>query len=158
MLVLARQRTIDQDPAFALRILVDIAIRGLSPAVNDPTTAVQVLDRIESLLVELHRRRPGPAFVRDADGEPRGCVPAPTWVQYMELALTEVRNYGSQSVQVGRRLHALYARLLDVVDDRWRPRIELERRLLEEEQARVFADSEERELARVPDAIGLGGR
>ena len=51
--VLARQRTIDQDPAFALRMLVDIAIRALSPAINDPTTAVQALDRIEALLVEL---------------------------------------------------------------------------------------------------------
>ena len=48
----------DQDPAFAMRMFVDIAIRGLSPAVNDPTTAVQSLDRIETLLVDLHRRLP----------------------------------------------------------------------------------------------------
>jgi uncharacterized membrane protein len=53
VLVLARQRTIDQDPAFVLRMLVDIAIRALSPGINDPTTAVQSLDRIEALLVEL---------------------------------------------------------------------------------------------------------
>ena len=65
VLVLARQRTIDQDPAFALRMLVDIAIRALSPAVNDPTTAVQALDRLEELLVELHRRDPGPVLVLD---------------------------------------------------------------------------------------------
>jgi uncharacterized membrane protein len=58
--VLARQRTVDQDPAFVLRMLVDIAIRGLSPAINDPTTAVQALDRIETLLVELAGRHPGP--------------------------------------------------------------------------------------------------
>ena len=63
VLVLARQRTIDQDPAFVLRMLVDIAIRALSPAVNDPTTAVQALDRIEAVLVDLYRRTPGPAFV-----------------------------------------------------------------------------------------------
>ena len=44
------ERTIEQDPAFALRILVDIAIRALSPAVNDPTSAVQVLDYVELLL------------------------------------------------------------------------------------------------------------
>ena len=60
VLVMARQRTIDQDPAFVLRMLVDIAIRALSPAVNDPTTAVQALDRIEGLLVELHRHAPAP--------------------------------------------------------------------------------------------------
>src|SRR3954451_6485699 len=66
--VLARQRTVDQDPAFALRMLVDIAIRALSPAVNDPTTAVQVLDRIETVLVELAGRRPGPSILVDDDG------------------------------------------------------------------------------------------
>lgn len=51
MVSLGRERTIDQDPAFALRILVDIAIRALSPAVNDPTTATQVLNHIDALLL-----------------------------------------------------------------------------------------------------------
>src|SRR5262249_31447915 len=44
---LRRQRTFDQDPKYALRLLVDIAIKALSPAINDPTTAVQALDEIE---------------------------------------------------------------------------------------------------------------
>ena len=66
--VLARQRTIDQDPAFALRMLVDIAIRALSPAINDPTTAVQALDRIEALLVELAPRHPGPSVSSTTTG------------------------------------------------------------------------------------------
>jgi uncharacterized membrane protein len=55
MFALGRERTIEQDPAFALRILVDIAIRALSPAVNDPTTAVQVLNYIEDLLLVIGR-------------------------------------------------------------------------------------------------------
>jgi uncharacterized membrane protein len=59
VLVIARQRTVDQDPAFVLRMLVDVAIRALSPAVNDPTTATQALDRIEAMLVELLSRHPG---------------------------------------------------------------------------------------------------
>ena len=46
MIALGDERTIEQDPAFALRIMVDIAIRALSPAVNDPTTAVQVLNQL----------------------------------------------------------------------------------------------------------------
>ena len=92
--VLARQRTIDQDPAFAIRMLVDIAIRALSPAVNDPTTAVQSLDRIEALLVELAPRHPGPSFVVDADGTPRALVPAPRWADYVELGLVEIRRFG----------------------------------------------------------------
>ena len=44
------ERTFEQDPALAFRVLVDIALRALSPAVNDPTTATQVLDNVESLL------------------------------------------------------------------------------------------------------------
>ena len=68
--VLARQRTMDQDPAFALRMFVDIAIRGLSPAVNDPTTAVQALDRIETLLLELHEPSPGRWVMVDENGTP----------------------------------------------------------------------------------------
>ena len=46
MIALGDERTFDQDPAFAIRMMVDIANRALSPAVNDPTTAVQVLDHI----------------------------------------------------------------------------------------------------------------
>ena len=109
--VLARQRTIDQDPAFVLRMLVDIAIRALSPAVNDPTTAVQVLDRIETLLVELAGRRPGPSILVDDAGRSRARITAPRWSAYAELGLMEIRRYGADSPQVVRRLYALYDRL-----------------------------------------------
>lgn len=156
VLVLARQRTIDQDPAFGIRMLVDIAIRALSPAINDPTTAVQALDRIETLLLELYRRRPGPTIVADVDGEPRGLVLAPTWEHYADLALTEIRRYGGGSIQVVRRLHALYAHLLEVVEGPARDRVEHERRLLLEELPAHFPDSRERELASRPDRLGLG--
>ena len=47
---LGQERTMGQDPAFAFRILVDIANKGLSPAINDPTTAVLALDQIHHLL------------------------------------------------------------------------------------------------------------
>ena len=156
VLVLARQRTIDQDPAFGIRMLVDVAIRALSQAINDPTTAVQALDRIEALLVELYRRRPGPTIVADADGEPRGLVPAPTWDRYADLALTEIRRYGADAIQVVRRLHALYEHLLEIVEGPARDRVELERRLLDAALAQRFPDSWERELASRPDRLGLG--
>ncbi|HKG62994.1 MAG TPA: DUF2254 family protein, partial [Solirubrobacteraceae bacterium] len=156
VLVLARQRTIDQDPAFALRMLVDIAIRALSPAVNDPTTAVQALDRLEGLLVELHRRAPGPLVVVDADGLPAGRVPAPTWTDYLELALTEIRHYGGGSVQVCRRLHALYDHLLAELDEPARARVEVERRLLARTLAVAFPDPEDQAVAARSDRLGLG--
>ena len=156
VLVLARQRTMDQDPAFALRMFVDIAIRGLSPAVNDPTTAVQAIDRIETLLVELHGRHLGAGVVVDAGGAPRGSFPVPDWGEYVDLALIEIRHYGAGSAQVARRLRALHDHLLELVDEPQRPRIELERRLLEDQLAERFPDPEERAILSRADRLGLG--
>ena len=61
MVALGAERTIEQDPAFAIRIMVDIADKALSAAINDPTTAVQVLDHLSDVLrligtVDLSRR------------------------------------------------------------------------------------------------------
>jgi uncharacterized membrane protein len=155
--VLARQRTIDQDPAFVLRMLVDIAIRALSAAINDPTTAVQALDRIEALLSELARRYPGPAVVVDDDGTARGIIPAPRWGTYFELGLLEIRRYGARAPQVVRRLNALYNRLDHVADADERPLIERERRLLAAAVRVAFPDAEERAVVERPDRLGLGG-
>jgi uncharacterized membrane protein len=154
--VLARQRTVDQDPAFVLRMLVDIAIRALSPAVNDPTTAVQVLDRVETLLVELAGRHPGPSIVVDDDGRARARVRAPRWSAYVELGLMEIRRYGADSPQVARRLTALYDRLGEVAADGERGRVDLERRLLAEAVVAAFPDAEERRIAERADRLGLG--
>jgi uncharacterized membrane protein len=55
-LVTGQERTFYQDPLFAFRLLSDIGLRALSPAVNDPATAVQVLDTIQSLLLALANR------------------------------------------------------------------------------------------------------
>ena len=154
--VLARQRTVDQDPAFVLRMLVDIAIRALSPAVNDPTTAVQVLDRVETLLVELAGRHPGPSIVVDDDGRARARVTAPRWSAYVELGLMEIRRYGADSPQVVRRLTALYDRLGEVAGDGERGRVDLERRLLAEAVAAAFPDAEERRIVERADRLGLG--
>jgi uncharacterized membrane protein len=155
--VLARQRTVDQDPAFALRMLVDIAIRALSPAVNDPTTAVQALDRIEALLVELAPRHPGPSIVVDNGGASRAIVPAPRWAAYVELGLMEIRRCGHASPQIVRRLHALYDRLCEVVDGGEQGRVELERRLLNDAVTRAFQDADERAVVEQSDRLGLGG-
>jgi uncharacterized membrane protein len=67
-IVVADERTIEQDPAFAMRIVVDTAIHALSPAVNDPTTAVQALDVLEVLVGELAVRDLEASLARDASG------------------------------------------------------------------------------------------
>src|SRR5262249_32044686 len=68
---LAPERTFEQDPKYALRLLVDIAIKALSPAINDPTTAVQAIDQIEDLLRRLGRRDLDAGYARDRDGKLR---------------------------------------------------------------------------------------
>src|SRR5205814_6517228 len=78
-IVIGDERTFEQDPKYALRLLVDIAIRALSPAINDPTTAVQALDQISDLLLQLARRKLELGAYRDADSVPRLIVPYPTW-------------------------------------------------------------------------------
>lgn len=72
------ERTFEQDPKYAIRLLVDIAIKALSPAINDPTTAVQALDRIEDLLLRLGRRHLEIGAVRDSEGALRLVVSNPT--------------------------------------------------------------------------------
>jgi uncharacterized membrane protein len=114
---LARERTFEQDPKYPLRLLVDIAIRALSPAINDPTTAVQALDQIEDLLLRLGRRALDAGCVRDERGVLRLIFPTPTWEDYLTLAFDEIRQYGATSVQVMRRLRAALLTLSDSVTE-----------------------------------------
>lgn len=103
------QRTFEQDPKYPVRLLVDIAIKALSPAINDPTTAVQAIDEIEDLLRRLAGRELDSGFARDRNGVLRLIFPMPTWEDYLRLAFDEIRHYGAGSVQVARRLRAALA-------------------------------------------------
>jgi uncharacterized membrane protein len=105
--ILGPERTSLQDPKYPIRLLVDIAIRALSPAVNDPTTAVQALNQIDDLLRRLGRVRLDVGRIADADGTLRLMYPTPTWEDFMDLALLEILYYGAESVQVMRRMGAL---------------------------------------------------
>jgi uncharacterized membrane protein len=90
-------------------LLVDIAIKALSPAVNDPTTAVQALGEIEDLVRRLGTRQLEVGQVTDPAGALRLVFPTPTWEALLSLAFDEIRLYGTSSLQVMRRLRtALY--------------------------------------------------
>ncbi len=98
------ERTIEQDPAFGFRQLVDIAIRALSPGINDPSTAGQALDHLHDLLRRLLTRQfPSPARA-GKDGHVRLIVNAPTLADYVHLALDEIRSYGESSIQIQSKL------------------------------------------------------
>jgi uncharacterized membrane protein len=118
------ERTFDQDPALALRLLTDITLRALSPAINDPTTAVQALDVTADLLRVLIRRDLGIVVVDGADGTARIVIRLLTWEQYVSVALDEVISMGSSSGQVFDRVRRLLEGLLAIAPTQHRAAVE----------------------------------
>ena len=158
LFVIGEERTIEQDPAFALRILVDIAIRALSPAVNDPTTAVQLLGPIEDLLLLIGESDVrGRGELRDRDGTVRVLVETRRWDDLLALALTEIREYGATSTQVTRRTRALLDRLEARVRPEHRAAVADQIAALQSSLERSVSDPAAREFAGRPDPQGIGG-
>ncbi|HUP19185.1 MAG TPA: DUF2254 domain-containing protein [Gemmatimonadota bacterium] len=103
-----RQRSIPNDPAYGFRQLVDIAIKALSPGINDPATAANAIDHLGALLVRLADADWPLTEFRDADGTVRLRTPPATFADYLDLATAEVRRYGrADRVALGRLIDAL---------------------------------------------------
>jgi uncharacterized membrane protein len=150
------ERTFAQDPKYALRLLVDIAIRALSPAINDPTTAVQALDQIEDLLMRLGRSQLELGPYRDKAGTVRLQIPFPGWDHFLRLALDEIRFCGANSVQVMRRMKALIKNLLNTLPAQRHAELRYWEQRVQSTVARTFSDMEEKKEASVADRQGLG--
>ncbi len=150
------ERTFEQDPKYAIRLIVDIAIKALSPAINDPTTAVQALDQIEDLLLRLGRRRLEIGTYNDDRGILRLVIPFPTWDDFLRLALDEIRFCGANSVQVTRRMMALIKSLLAVLPVERHAALAHWERRVQGTILRTFDDAEEKQDAAVADRQGLG--
>jgi uncharacterized membrane protein len=151
------ERTMEQDPRFVFRILVDIASRALSPAINDPTSAVLALDQIHHLLLCLGRRHLDDGQARDRDGKLRLVYGTPDWPGYVMLAVSEIRQFGEGSLQVGRRMRAMLEHLIGVMPEPRRPALREELAMLGSGVERQFRDEEDRRRARVADYQGIGG-
>ena len=108
---LGYERTSEQDTAFGLRQLADIAVKALSPGINDPVTAAHAVGYMADLLVRLHGRWLGPQVYAGRDGTPRVVVPDRDHLYYLELACGQVRRYGRREPTV---LIALLRMLRDV--------------------------------------------
>lgn len=104
---LGAERTMEGDPAYGFRQLVDIAELSLSPGVNDPTTAVQALDAIHDLLRRIAARPFPTGRHHDQDGQLRVRMPEMTWDDYLNLAVDEILVYGHGSVQVTAKLRSM---------------------------------------------------
>jgi uncharacterized membrane protein len=157
-IMLGGERTFTQDPKYAIRLLVDIAIKALSPAINDPTTAVQALDQIEDLLIRLGRRRLEIGSFCDAAGNLRLLISFPTWDDFLRLAFDEIRFYGATSVQVMRRMKAVVNELISILPEERQPALRHWQERLQLTIARSFPDQEDQLEASAEDRQGLGSR
>jgi uncharacterized membrane protein len=151
------ERTLEQDPIFAFRIIVDIALKALSPAINDPTTAVLALDQLHRMLRVVSRRELRDEVLADDAGQPRLIFRTPNWEDYVRVACREIRAYGESNLQVARRLRAMLEGLLRTLPEHHRAALHEELDLLNRAIEAHFPFSEDLAQARIPDSQGLGG-
>jgi uncharacterized membrane protein len=154
--VLGDERNLDDDPAFAFRLLVDTAVKALSPAINDPSTAVQVLDWIEGLLRDAAPRELGGGEYRDETGAIRIVYRTSTWEDLVGLAFEEILFYGRTAIQVQRRMRAIFDGLIADLPEHRRPAIVELRSRLALSVAEEFPLRGTRTVASHPDRLGLG--
>jgi len=152
-----RERTLEQDPMFAFRILVDIALKALSPAINDPTTAVLAIDQVHRLLGDLAMRRLRGEVIRDDLGECRLILRTPNWEDFVHVACREIRSCGAGNLQIARRLRAMLEDLAGSVVEARRVVLLEELSALDRTIEKIYALPEDLALAREADVQGLGG-
>jgi uncharacterized membrane protein len=157
MVALGAERTIEQDPTFAIRVMVDIAVRALSPAVNDPTTAVQVLDYLEESLRVVGSADAPVAAAPLATLTTGVVMPVRTWPDVLALGITEIREYGATSIQVMRRLRALLEELGELVLPENRAALQDEGRRLDATIRASYEGGVDLDRAGAPDPQGIGG-
>lgn len=154
---LGAERTVAQDPLFGFRIIVDVASKALSPAINDPTTAVLAIDQLHHLLRLVGARRLDDGQVRDAKGEVRLTYRTPDWEDFVLLSVTEIRHFGAGSIQVARRLRAMLENLIQSLPEERAALLRQELALLQRTVQRMFSDPDDRARADAGDLQGVGG-
>lgn len=155
-ILLTQERTFEQDPKYALRLLVDVAIKALSSAINDPTTAVQALDQLEDHIRRLGVCKLDVGRVKDSAGALRLVFPVPTWEDFLRLAFEEIRACGAGSVQVMRRMREAQNTLLAAVPETRQEAVRAALARLDATVDRSYSDPKERSDALVGDRQGLG--
>ena len=155
-LMLKLEPTLDEDVAYGIRLLVDIAERSLAESpFQDPTTAVQAIDRLHDILRQLVRRPFPDGRHRDEAGVVRLTVRMMTWEAYVHLAFDEIRLAGAGSPQVVRRLQAALLDLQTIAPEDRVPVLEDQLELLAAAAGRAL-DDREVEIALGPDREGIG--
>ncbi|HTR44329.1 MAG TPA: DUF2254 domain-containing protein [Thermodesulfovibrionales bacterium] len=157
LIALGSERTMEQDPMFSFRIEVDIALKALSPAINDPTTAVLAIDQLHRLLRKVGNRSLRAHEITDNAGQPRVVFRTPNWEDFVHITFREIRQCGVGSIQIARRLRAMALNLIQTLPEHRRPALIEEMDLLDRAIAQQHMFPEDAALARIPDSQGLGG-
>jgi uncharacterized membrane protein len=152
-----RERTIEQDSTFAFRVIVDVAIKALSQAINDPTTAVLAIDQLHRMLRMVGKRHLHDSVIYDANGQQRLIFRTPDWDDFVQLTFSEIRLYGAGNFQVARRMRAMLANLIANLPESRLPALRQELDLLDRTLEVLHRFPEDLALARQPDLQGLGG-
>jgi uncharacterized membrane protein len=151
------ERTLEQDPTFAFRIVVDISLKALSPAINDPTTAVLAIDQLHRMLRAVGKRDLRTDEILDKSGKLRVIFRTPNWEDFVHLAFSEIRLCGSNNLQIVRRLRAMIENLIQTLPRHRHALLVQELNLLDREIERNFIYAEDAAIARIGDGQGLGG-
>jgi uncharacterized membrane protein len=155
--VLGLDRSLDQDVAYGIRLLVDIAERSLADSpFLDPTTAVQALDRLHDCLRQLAARPFPDGRLVDGDGQTRATIPVMDWDAYVRLAFEEIRLAGAGSPQVTRRLEEVLRDLRTIAPPDRQRVLDSELELLHAAVNDRHRDPRDVALALAPDRQGLG--
>ena len=140
------ERTLEQDAAFGIRQLVDAACKALSPAVNDPYTAVQAIDHLSVIFCALTQQPLGDHTARDPSGA-AVFVPGRRFPQYLATMCGLIRRYGSAEPTVADALLRLLDACVDVAGD------DPEIWAAIQEQARIIIADAEREVPQPADLV-----
>jgi uncharacterized membrane protein len=157
-LLVQMEPTLDEDVAYGIRLLVDIAVRSLSESpFQDPTTAVQAIDRIHDLLRQLVRRPFPDGVHRDEHGVARVTVPTMTWDAFLTLAVEEIRLAGAGSPQITRRLKAALDDVRALAPRERVAAVDRHLDLLAASATRAIDNEDDRDFALTADPKGIGG-
>jgi uncharacterized membrane protein len=154
---LGLERTLDQDVAYGLRLLVDVAERALSDSpFLDPTTAVQAIDRLYDCLHQIAPRPFPDGQYRNEAGVVRLVTQTMTWEDYVHLAFDEIRLAGAGSPQVARRLGAALQDLLKIAPPERHEVLRLQLALLQSGIESTIREEKDRVYFKHADPKGLG--
>ena len=129
----------------------------MSPAINDPTTAVLAIDQLHRLLRQVGLRHVSREEICDEAGDLRLVFRTPNWEDFVHLACTEIRHCGAGSIQIMRRMRSMLENLMQTLPPHRHAELRQQLELLDRTIEGHYTFAEDRALARIPDPQGLGG-